>query len=269
MFMTPEHFSHYKNFAESVFQYLNGKINKYCTRINFEVDYADMVNYTYANLRRPNNLYLHIYNIVAECNGVYNRNKIYSMIFIVIGHELHHVDQMMSQETYKNNKVYREEVETDTDFTNYMWLKANKKDIDQTFGIDLDLSYYSDLNLMSQSGIFTCRNIADYYRAIIKNVIFRDDKTYEKFESEILLKYPSLFVSFDEFNNLLIKSRNEFCGPNLNAFIQLVNDEAARYDHYTLNVSLLDWPYREMLDAKTVVFKLSDRYSSPIVFQNR
>lgn len=269
MDMTLEYFSHYKTFAENTFKYLNGKINKFCTKIHFEVDFADMVNYTYANLRRPNNLYLHIYNIIAECNGVFNRNKIYSMIFIVIGHELHHVDQMMSQESYKNNKVYREEVETDTDFTNYMWLKANKKDIDQTFGIDLDLSYYSDLNLMSQSGVFTCRNVADYYRSIFKNVIFRNDKTYEEFESNILLKYPSLLVSFDNTNNLLIKNRNEFCGPNLNVFIQLVNDEAAKYDHYTLNVSLSDFPYREILDAKIIAFSLSDRYSNPIVFPNR
>lgn len=269
MNMTPEQFSHYKSFAEAAFQYLNGKINKFCTNIVFEVDYVDYVNYTYANLRRPNRLYLHIANIVAECNNVFNKNKIYSMILIVIGHELHHVDQNMSQEMYKNNKVYREEVETDTDFTNYLWLKEHKQEIDNIFNMDLDLSYYSNLNLMAQPGVFTSRNITDYYRAMIKNVVFRDDKVYEEFESTILLKYPSLFVTFNNRDNLLIKSNGEFCGHNLNAFIQLVNDEAARYDHYTLNASLVDWPYREMHDAKTVVFTLSNRFTNPLVFQNK
>ena len=111
MYLDISYFEHYKQFAYSVFNYLNGRINRFCNNIIFEVDYADEVNYTFANLRKPNRLTLHIMNIVEECNSPLNRNKIYSMIFIVIGHELTHVDQDMSQQAYKNNRQYREDLD--------------------------------------------------------------------------------------------------------------------------------------------------------------
>lgn len=268
MYLDISYFEHYKQFAYSVFNYLNGRINRFCNNIIFEVDYADEVNYTFANLRKPNRLTLHIMNIVEECNGPLNRNKIYSMIFIVIGHELTHVDQDMSQQAYKINRQYREDLERSTDYNNYNWLKAHEAQINRDFGISLDLSYYNDCGFWNIED-FKSASIEDYYIATLKNVLFRNDDMFSNFKVSVLDKYRNIFINFNGGANLLIKSDGEFCGQSLEGFIQAIGTEAGIYDHYTMNVSLREQPYREMPDTVIVSFVLSDRYINPIVFRSR
>ena len=92
---------------------------------------------------------------------------------------------------------------------------------------------------------------------------------FSNFKVSVLDKYRNIFINFNGGANLLIKSDGEFCGQSLEGFIQAIGTEAGIYDHYTMNVSLREQPYREMPDTVIVSFVLSDRYINPIVFRNR
>lgn len=265
-----DHFTYYKAIAQSIFNYLNGRVNKYCTNVILEVDYADYVNYTFANLRKPNMLTLHLQNIVEECGGPYNKNKVYSMLFIVIGHELTHVDQLMSQQMYKKLPQYKEEVERSTDYTNYLWLKEHKTEIDRIFMMDLDLSYYRKLYYFNNTDKYQAKSIKDYYMTLFRNVIFRDDEKFSVFANAVLEKYENIFVCFNSSPNVLIKNNGEFCAHTLSSFIAVTWREIGLYDHYTMSVSLGE-PNR---DAQTyacayVTIRVSDRQINPAVFGKR
>lgn len=272
--ITQDQFEFYKTFAHRVFDYISPKILNYI-KCYLQVDVADMVNYTFANLRRPNIIYLHLDNIVIECGNGYNKNKVCSMIIICITHELFHVEQIMSQEDYRNNPASQILVEKSVNAKSYGWLLANKDLINRVFGLDLDLGYlhemlsYEDQNIYDQwmKMYYQC-NVEQMYKYTIMNVVFRNQKNYDKFKRDILDKYENIVIAFENGANFLIKSNNEFCGSVLNNFISMVGETMGKYDRYTVNVNMVESPYRDKSYVAYVTFTLSNRTIIPMIFRD-
>lgn len=262
---THDQFVYYKNFAYEVFDYLKG-ISKFIPCI-LEVDYCDTVGYTFANIRRPNIINLHIDNIVCECGNGYNKNKICSMIIIAITHELFHVEQLMSQELYRSDKNYHNSIESAVEKKTLMYLVDHAFYINSRFQMELDLSYF-DIHNMGNGNYVACTNAEQIYKYTIMNVIFRRDYSYKEFEMNVLDKYKSIAIVFENGANFLIKSNGEFCDSTLSIFIQSVGAEAGKYDRYTVNVNVVAGPYREQEDVAIVTFTLSNRQIYPMVFRN-
>ena len=264
---TLQQFTFYKNFAHEIFNYLKTRINRFINPI-LEVDYADMVNYTYANNRKPNIIMLHIDNIVCECGNGYNKNKICSMIFIALTHELFHVEQSMSQEMYRSDYNYKVFVESAVEKQTLKFLVDHSNEIYNLFGVYLDLSYFN-IDNMGKGKYEAIMNAEYIYRYTIMNVIFRKDFEYRRFESDILNKYRTIYIRFENGPNFLIKSNGEFCESTLNEFISSVGCFAGKYDRYTVNVRMEKVPYREQEEvAAQVTFTLSNRCLYPMVFRN-
>ena len=264
---TLEQFVYYKNFAYQVFEYLRSKINRYIIPV-LEVDYADMINYTFANNRKPNIITLHIDNLVYEAGNGYNKNKVCSMIFIALTHELFHVEQSMSQEMYRSDYNYKVFIESAVEKKTLMFLVDNSKEILNLFGVYLDLSYF-DINDIGNGKYESIGTVEGIYRSTIMNVIFRKDFEYRKFEHDILNKYNTIYIGFENGPNFLIKGNGEFCESTLNEFISAVGCFAGKYDRYTVNVRMEKKPYREQEEiAAQVIFTLSNRCLYPMVFRN-
>ena len=265
---THEQYVYYKDFAYKAFEYCNGKINRFinCT---LEVDYADMVNFTFANIRRPNNIFIHIDNIVTECGNGYNKNKIFSLIFIAIVHELFHVEQVMSQELYKTDKVYKISIEKAVEYSTYNWLLSYKPDIDRRFNMYLDLSYLEDSINRNEykewDRFYRSGSVEELYKYTIMNIVFRNDASFKRFDEEVLSKYENIIIVFENNSNFLIKSNGEFCDYNLKDFVLTVSNTVSIYDRYTINVSVTE-PNRDKSNVAVVRFTLSNRLICPLSF---
>lgn len=266
MYTTHEQFEYYKDFAYKVFDFLNMRINRFinCT---LEVDYADMINFTFANIRRPNKVFLHIDNIVKECGNGYNKNAVCSMIIIALTHELYHVEQIMSQQSYRSDFSYKSDIEDSVNAMAYNTLISYKNTIDIEFQIDLDLTYLQDRVFLSDMKKYQSWNTVEgIYKSIFMNIIFRNDQSYYDFEKNVLDKYDGIAIIFQNGYNFLIKSEGEFCASDLNNFIAASNIVAGKYDRYTINASMDKKPYRDKRDVAVVTFTLSNRQIYPMIF---
>lgn len=267
---TYQQYAFYSNFAYTVFEYLKRKINRYFEP-TLEVDYVDAVGFTFANFRRPNRVYIHIDNIVTECRNGNNTNKVCSMIIIVLTHELHHSEQIMSQELYRIDDYYKSTNEKAVNCESYNFLLANKNEIDSMFGINLDLSYLENIVLACGSHYdkyYTTCTVQQMYEYTIMNVIFRKDNQFYEFADKYLNRYNNIIISFKDEGNFLIKSNGEFCDQNLNAFILAADMAAGKYDRYTVNVSNSEEPYRDNEKVLHLTFTMSNRQIVPIIFRN-
>ena len=268
---TYQQYSFYSNFSYTVFEYLKRKINRYINPI-LEVDYVDAVGFTFANFRRPNRVFVHIDNIVTECRNGNNMNKVCSMIIIVLTHELHHAEQVMSQELYRLDQCYKITAENSVNFESYNFLLANKNEIDCTFGINLDLSYLEDiisrLEYNHWDEFYKRCNVQQMYEYTIMNVIFRKDNKYYEFADKYLYKYDNIIISFNDEGNFLIKSNGEFCDQTLNSFIIAADMAAGKYDRYSVNISNSEAPYRDNEKVLHLTFTMSDRQIIPIMFRD-
>lgn len=257
---TVQQFEFYKGFAQSIFQYCISKnINRFvnCT---LEVDYCDYVNNTLANLRKPNKISLHIDNIINECGGNGNRiNDIVSLIFIAITHELMHVEQLISQETYISDQEYRKNAEYAVNSATYNFLAYNQQEINRMFGIQLNLSYLEDEPMKDYLKQYQTCNVRDMYRYSLLNILFRSNKKFKEFDDNVLSKYDTIRIIFKNGDNFLIKSNGEFCDYNLNSFVTALGAYAGSYDCYTVEINVTDIPNRDKGTEANVLVTLSNR----------
>ena len=264
--LTLETFSYYKQFAYNVFDFLYKKINRYIWP-QLQVDYADYIDYTFANIRRPSTIYLHLENIAAEVGNQYNKNGICSMIVIVLTHELFHVEQMMSQENYRLYSDSKQMVESAVNNATYVFLYQNRELISKTFGIALNLEYLIHIN--RYYAYEACMTPELIYKYTIMNVVFRNDHKYYEFESKYLDAYDNIVISFENSHNFLIKSNGEYCDQNINPFVAEVENSAGRFDRYTVNISGSEKPYRDKENVLWITFTLSNRQIIPIRFRDK
>ena len=260
---TFEQFCYYKNFAISVFNFLNGVINRQLL-CRIEVDVSDYANFTFANIRRPNIVFVHIDNIVSQCGNAYNKNSVCSLIVQAIAHELFHVEQMMSQEMYRLNAVYAKDIEDSVNYEAYCFLLKHKQEIDKVFYIDLDLSYIKSLFAnMKEDNKYQYCNCEELYKYTIMNVIFRNDKRYYNFQNTILDKYSTVVFNFENNTNFLIKSNGIYQDQAMRSFIFTTGIMVGIYDRYTLNIETRVEPNR---GNRTVIVyvKLLNRCIYPI-----
>jgi hypothetical protein len=257
---TIEQFTFYKDFAERAFNYLCNRICKYNQNIRLIVDYSDFVRFTLANFKRPNIVMLHIDNVVAAYGNANRVNEVCSLIIIALTHELHHAEQELSQERYRTDFVYKDTIEDGANSMAYHFLAAHRDEINRLFNINLDLSYLESIGRLNTR--YHSSTLEGYYKNILRNVWFRNDELFGKFEREFLDKYPDVYLSFDNLFNLHIKSNGEFCERALNDFLIATEVYCGRYDRYTMEV-YQDEPYRDKSEGVVLRFKLSDMVINP------
>lgn len=265
MYTTLEQYTYYKSFAEDYFNFAKNVILRYPKSIQILVDYADMVRFTFANIRRPNTIMLHIDNIVCECGNGYNKRAICSLIIIAITHELFHVEQAMIQHKYVENEFYHQWVERCIDYKVFSWLSENREVINKRYNTDLDLSYFDNRNTRCDQ--YASVSTEEYYKYIFLNVVFRKEEPYRNFVSSVLDKYQNIAIFFNDGSNFLIKNNGGFCDSCLNDFIHVVGSMAGRYDRYTVSVNVVEGTYRDKVGVAMVTFTLSNRQIYPMDFR--
>lgn len=266
MYTSLEQFAFYKDFAIKYFNYAKKKILKYTANIaTLEVSYADYVNYTFANIRRPANIFIHIDNIVAECGNGYNKNGICSFIVIAITHELFHLEQDMIQDRYRSDRQYCNSVESSTDNMAKSWLLNNMAEINRLFGMFLDLSYFEERD--TSINAYQSTSMEKFYKDTIMNVIFRKQNSYLNFERVVLDSYQTIYINFNHGDNLLIKKNGEYCGSSIGLFLREVQAQAGRFDRYTIDTGVVD-TYRDEGGVALVTFTISNREIYPMNFSN-
>lgn len=259
-----DEFVYYKKFTIGVFNFCNGKVNPLNPYIILEIDYADDVRHTYANIIKPNMLLVHIDNIVSQYYG--DEDKIRSLIFIAITHELLHSEQCMSQMKYRMDRNYMGFIESCVDTACYKWLYLNRREIEHLFHFNLSFDYFRDKVIDMED--YERNGLEEYYKQILMDMVFRDDETYYRFERAILDQYDNVVINFNNSPNLLIKSKGKFCENTLKEFVQAVGAAASVYDNYTLEVNVVEAPYRGMQKAMMVTFMLTNRIIKPMHFIN-
>jgi hypothetical protein len=203
---------------------------------------------------------LHIDNIIGQYGNGNRVNEVCSLIIIALTHELHHAEQELSQVRYKTDSIYRDTIEDGANSMAYHFLVAHRDEINRLFNINLNLVYLESIGRLNTQ--YHSNNLEGYYKDILRNVWFRNDEMFGKFEREFLDKYPNVYLSFDNLFNLHIKSNGEFCERALNDFLIATEVYCGRYDRYTMEV-YLDEPYRDKSEGVVLRFKLSDMVIDP------
>jgi hypothetical protein len=263
---THEQFAFYSDFAYRFFAYAHKKISRRIDCI-LEVDYCDNINFTFANMRRPNKIFLHIDNIIHEFGNGYDKNNICSLICDALVHELHHVEQVLSQQTYRQDPMYMKAIEEAVAKESTMWLYAHKQEIDKLFKMDLNMNLpYINIPNAENNMYRACDDAESIYKYTIRNVIFRNDDAYIEFESAILNAYDNVSITVKDKQNFLIKSNGQFVGgASLSTFVNMVGGYFGNYDRYTVNVNVITNPYRDEVVA-VATFTLSNRKRFPMAF---
>lgn len=226
-------FEMYKQFAYDAFKFLAPKITQFHKNVKLSVDYADYITHTYANLRRPSWVYLHLYNLMCNCHS---SNSLTSMIVIALTHELFHSEQVIIQERYNSDCRYKQWIEASTNKAAYDFLVEYRQQIQDEL-TDLSLEYFMSSTTEMSAGYTRC-NLEEYYHLLFLNVIVRSMSSYKKIAETVLNAYPTILITFDRINNFLIKSNGEYCRNTLPAFIRAIEYYVARYDYYTMSVRL-------------------------------
>ena len=71
--MTYEEYHFYSDIAIKLFNYMNGNINKMNSKCELYIDMYDYINHTYANIRYPNFIFIHIGTIVDSWDNSWEK----------------------------------------------------------------------------------------------------------------------------------------------------------------------------------------------------
>lgn len=254
-------FETYKNFAYDAFKFLAPQITEFHKNMKLAVDYADFITHTYANLRRPSWIFLHLGNLMANCFSI---NNLTSMIVIALTHELFHSEQIIIQERYNSDKEYRRYTEAATNKAALDFLIKNKKRIQDEL-CDLNLEYFMRPGTELAAGYVRC-NLEEYYHSLFLNVMIRNYNSYKEVADSILNVYPTIMVTFDRINNFLIKRNGEYCRNVLPAFIRAIESYVAKYDYYTMSVRLDESFNRSHPQQALVIVEILNGGMHPMAF---
>lgn len=269
--MTFEEYHYYSDITIKLFDYMNGNINKMNSQCQLYIDMYDYINGTYANIRYPNFIFIHIGTIIDSWDDDWiqymgKQNYIVSCIAWALSHELHHADQLLSMIQYNTNPYYKKSVEGDVERASYDWVANHSKEIYNITGIKIVIRDIDSPSLPDK-GNYRKASISQFYKQTIANIIIRDLDLFNKlkvFTDDSIC--DDIVLNFNKTDSVVIKTYGEYIGENINLFSSLAYKYAGYYDVYHISV-FIDMSKIDGRNIATVDFTITDSFIKPMIFK--
>lgn len=237
--MTVEEYITYSNLAIRLFNFMNGRINIINNHCELHIDPYDYITKTNANIRYPNNIFVHIGNIVDswdERNSKYvNRHDFISTVLAwAIAHELFHADQLISMIMYNKNHAYKSSVEGDVERSSYNWVAEHANELSQLGGFNVIINELTAVSLPEKSN-YRKASIKEYYVQTITNIILRDFTVADNLsclKDDTLTE--TIWINFNDADVVCIKDNNKYLENSIPLFTQLAYNWAGNFDIYKI-----------------------------------
>ena len=225
-------FIYYADLAEKIFNYLNGKINRYTTNIHFQINdsipgYGELCMRSILNLNLPRIL-----------NTLNDKSKIETNILFVICHELYHADQEVIDQDYLTSEEYQKRKEAETNYRAITYILENAIILQNEFNIDISIE---DLLFVKDriNNVFGLGNIGDYRR-------------YTEYEivDKLIQSITRTKIEWQQYPNVLLSFRYPFGGCILSCIKD--NGHLNSYCIYELQNIIIDFSRFVKLDTTTV-----------------
>lgn len=268
--MTFQDYHFYSDIAVKIFNFMNGYINTMNRECTLYIDMYDLIHGTYANIRYPNSIFIHIGTIIDSWDDdwgtIMDRSSyIASCIAWAISHELHHADQLISMVRYNNNKEYKESVEGDVERASYDWVANHSREIRDLIGIPIVITDIESGSL-PKSGNYRKANIEQFYKQNIANIIIRDLNLFSKLEvftNDSIT--DDIILTFNGIDSVIIKSNGRYLRENISAFSSIVYKYSGYFDTYHIKIETKT----DNINGKNIAnvnFIITDALIYPMIF---
>lgn len=269
--MTFEEYHYYSDIAKKLFDYMNGNINRMNSRCELYIGMYDYVHNTYANIRYPNFIVVHVGTIIDSWDDSWSQymdksSYIASCIAWAISHELHHADQLISMLQYNRNEAYKRSVEGDVERASYDWVASHSREISRLIGIQIVIRDIDSPSLPSK-GNYTKASVEQFYKQTIANIVIRDMDLFNKLGVFTTDNCDDIVLNFNNTDKVVIKSNGEYLPENINIFSELAYKYAGYYDVYHINVTAKITTGLSGRDTAVVSFMITDNLIRPMIFK--
>lgn len=276
--MTMSEYHYYSDIARKCFEYMNGRINTMNSQCVLYIDMYDNINGTYANIRYPNFIFLHVGTIIDswQDNWHYAVDKIdyiCTCIAWAIAHELHHADQLISMLQYNHNPTYKAKVEGDVEYASYHWVGRNAAALREYCGFN-PIIYDIESNSLPETGNYKKASIEQFYLQTIKNIVLRDENCYNAckcFTDDTVTDIELFFLveGTSQMESIVIKSSGAYLAENINIFGDIAYRFAGYYDIYHVRAEVEFLLFKDNPNRKLakVYLKISDPLVRPMYFK--
>lgn len=271
---TTNDFFKYSNIAKTIFEYMNGKINRLNSNCFLNIEGYDFINNTTANIRYPNTISIFIGNAINswkdEYSSVLNKDSyICTVIAWSLAHELFHADQLLSMLQYNSNSNYKQSIEYSVETASYYWVLDHSNELEAIIGIPIIIDYLESSSLKDKNE-YEYRNVGvkEFYLQTIANIVLRDFDLFAKlkiFTNDSIA--DDITIEFNNTDSVLIKKDGEYLLENVNAFSELVYKWAGYYDMYTISAQSYTKQSDNGKSIGFVKFNISNNFIKPIVFK--
>lgn len=273
MIMTYNEYHYYSDIAIKLFNYMNGNINRVNSQCQLYIDMYDNINNTYANIRYPNFIFIHIGTIIDSWDDdwICYMNKdsyVVSCISWALAHELHHADQLLSMIQYNANPYYKKSIEGDVERASYDWVANHSKEISNITGIDIVIRDIDSPSL-PDTGNYRKASVSQFYKQTIANIIIRDLNLFNKLKVFIDDSMcDDIVLNFNETDSVVIKSYGKYLAENVIQFSSLSYKYAGFYDLYHIKVSV---NIKDIDNRKIAIvdFVFTDSAIKPMIFKQK
>lgn len=278
--MTIFEYNFYSQISKQLFDYMNGKINKMNNQCILYIDMYDNIRNTYATIRYPNHIFLHIGNVIDswhdEWNGIIKKEEyVCTVLSWAIAHELFHADQAIQMVMYLSNSAYKEDKENDVQRASYDWVCSNQYTLSRLIGIQIDMEAITSDSLPDE-GHYRKASAAEFYKQTIANTILKDLQLFNKmtiFTNDLEVEDIVISFSFTPKNQsvqripIVIKSCGKYLEENVSEFSNLVYNFVAYYDVYSVNVDIETVQNQNGRSMAIVDFQIENPLFYPMMFK--
>ena len=269
--MTLEEYHFYSDMATKLFNYMNGNINRMNSKCTLYIDMYDYIQGTYANIRYPNYVYIHIGTIIDSWEDDWTRymrkvDYVGSCIAWALAHELHHADQLISMLQYNRNIDYRNEVERDVTRASYDWVAMHSRELSIVGGFNVVITDI-DSNTLEDTANYRKANPKEFYLQTILNIIIRDHNLFNRirvFTEDDLAS--DIVLNFNGVDSVVVKTKGKYLSENINQFSTLAYKWAGYYDRYNIKVNV-QFATIDNRSIAFVNFVISNNFINPMIFK--
>ena len=270
--MTFEEYHYYSDIANRLFNYMNGNINVLNSNCSLYIDMYDYITGTYANIRYPNFVTIHIGTIIdtwkESWEGYINKKDfICTCIAWALSHELHHADQLISMIQYKSNIEYKDKVEADVSRASYDWVLNHSKELSSIGGFTVVINDLDSVSLPDHEN-YTKASVKEFYLQTIANIILRDLDLFNKlsvFTNDSIT--DDIILIFNNQDQIAIKSFGNYIPENVNTFSQLAYKWAGYFDRYRIAAEMTRVICNDGRKLAIVKFNISDQLVNGMIMK--
>lgn len=271
--MTLEEYRKYSDIATVLFNYMNGRINTMNSGCTLYIDMWDNITKTYANIRYPNYVILHVGSIIDSWDDKWSiildrHDYICTCIAWALSHELHHADQFISMLMYSKDMNYRSRIEADVERASYDWVQNHRYELASVGGFNIIIDRLSSSDLPT-TGNYKKATVREFYLQTIANIVIRDMDLFAKlkiFTDDSIA--DDIILIFNDTDTVVIKSNGTYLEGNIPLFSSMVFKWVGYYDTYRINADVSFSYIDNTRTAAIVKFKISDQLIKPMTFMD-